>query len=275
VPLQNRVTPTGEIVCDPGRGLLMGNRGCLHGPDRRLGAARWRSKLWICCVLAWKAVRRDPMPPGRWTALFFLDEATALAAGHRPCAYCRRADFVAFAEGWRAAHGLAEGSGEPQGGAPVDRSEGSGEPQGGAPVDRSEGSGEPQGGAPVDRSEGSGEPQGGAPVDPGRPRASQIDARLHAERVDPRSRRQLTRPAVVGELPDGVMIRHGGTPGLLAGRGMLPWSFAGYQAPIALPPTTPVELLTPPATVATIAAGYRPLVHPSAAAVHALRVLRR
>ena len=94
MPLQNRVTPTGEIVADPGRGLLMGNRGCLHGPDRRLGVARWRSKLWICCVLDWKGVRRDPMPPGRWTALFFLDEATALAAGHRPCAYCRRADFV-------------------------------------------------------------------------------------------------------------------------------------------------------------------------------------
>jgi hypothetical protein len=242
VPLRNRVTPAGEIVCDPGRGLLMGNRGCLHGPDRRLGAARWRSKLWICCVLTWKDVRRDPMPPGRWTALFFLDEATALAAGHRPCAYCRRADFVAFAGAWRAAHG-AEGSGEPQGGAPVDRSEGSGEPQGGAPVDR--------------------------------PRAAQIDARLHAERVDPRSRRQLTRPAVVGELPDGVMIRHGGTPGLLAGGAMLPWSFAGYRAPVALPPATPVELLTPPATAATIAAGYRPLVHPSAAAGHGLRVLRR
>jgi len=212
--LQNRVTPTGEIVSDPGRGLLMGNRGCLHRPDRRLGAARWRSKLWICCELAWKDVRRDPMPPGRWTALFFLDEATALAAGHRPCGYCRRADFVAFAEGWRRAHGLGE-----------------------------------------------------------RARASQIDARLHAERVDPRSRRQLTRPALVGELPDGVMIRHGGAPGLLAGDGMLPWSFAGYQAPVALSPTTTVELLTPPATVATIAAGYRPLLHPSAAAGHSLRVL--
>jgi len=230
VPLQNRVTPTGEIVADPGRGLLMGNRGCLHGPDRRLGVARWRSKLWICCVLDWKGVRRDPMPSGRWTALFFLDEATALAAGHRPCAYCRRADFVAFAEAWRGAHGLAEGSGEPQGGAPVGRE---------------------------------------------RPRASHIDARLHAERVDPRSRRQVTRPAVAGELPDGVMIRAGGAPGLLAGGGMLPWTFAGYQAPVPLPPATPVELLTPPATVATIAAGYRPLLHPSAAAVHGLRVLRR
>ena len=80
MPLQNRVTPTGEIVADPARGTLMGNRGCLHTPDRRLGAARWRSKLWICCLLDFKGVRRDPMPPGRWTALFFLDEATAFAS---------------------------------------------------------------------------------------------------------------------------------------------------------------------------------------------------
>lgn len=207
VPLQNRVTPAGEIVSDPGRGLLMGNRGCLHGPDRELGVARWRSKLWICCVLAWKDVQRDPMPPGRWTALFFLDEATALAAGHRPCGYCRRPEFLSFAEAWRRAHGLAQ-----------------------------------------------------------RPRAGEMDARLHAERVDARSRRQLTRPALAGQLPGGVMIRYGGVPGLLASGRVLPWSSAGYLAPVAVPPATPVELLTPPATVAAIAAGYRPLLHPSAAA---------
>jgi hypothetical protein len=214
-PLQNRVTPTGEIVADPGRGLLMGNRGCLHGPDRRLGAARWRSKLWICCTLTWRGVRRDPMPPGRWTALFFLDEATALAAGHRPCGYCRRADFACFAERWRSAHGLEEP-----------------------------------------------------------PRAPQIDARLHTERIDANSRRQLTRPALAGELPDGVMVRYGGAPGLLTGDRVLPWSFSGYGGPIAIRPTTPVELLTPPATVATIAAGYRPLIHLSAAGAHSLRLLR-
>ena len=104
MPLQNRVTHTGEIVADPARGTLMGNRGCLHTPDRRLGAARWRSKLWICCLLDFKGVRRDPMPPGRWTALFFLDEATAFAAGHRPCAYCRRPAYTAFADAWRIAH---------------------------------------------------------------------------------------------------------------------------------------------------------------------------
>jgi hypothetical protein len=204
-PLQNRVTPTGEIVADPGRGLLMGNRGCLHDPDRRLGTARWRSKLWICCVLAWKGRRRDPMPPGRWTALFFLDEATALAAGHRPCAYCRRSDYLAFAEAWRRAHGLA-----------------------------------------------------------GRRSAAEIDARLHAERVNPRTRTQRTRPARVGDLPDGAMVRRGGAPGLLIAGNVLPWSFTGYGAPLTVPPATTVALLTPPATVAVLAAGYRPLLHPSA-----------
>src|SRR4029453_688384 len=107
-PLQNRVTPAGEIVSDPARGLLMGNRGCLHGPDRRLGVTRWRSKLWICCTLTWKDVQRDPMPPGRWTALFFLDEATAFAAGPRPCAYCRRADFLAYARAWGRATGMPD-----------------------------------------------------------------------------------------------------------------------------------------------------------------------
>jgi len=70
VPLQNRVLPTGEIIVDPARGLMMGNRGCLHGRGRELGVSRWRLKAWICCVLDWKDVRRDPMPPGRWTALF-------------------------------------------------------------------------------------------------------------------------------------------------------------------------------------------------------------
>jgi hypothetical protein len=106
MPLQNRVSPSGEIVADPSRGLMMGNRGCLHGPGRTLGVSRWRSKLWICCLLDFKGVQRDPMPPGRWTALFFLDEATALAAGHRPCAYCRRGDFLAFAEAWRGGRDL-------------------------------------------------------------------------------------------------------------------------------------------------------------------------
>ena len=105
-PLQNRVLPTGEIVAHPGRGLLMGNRGCIHNADRTLGVTRWRTKMWISCVLDWRGRTRDVMPPGRWTALFFLDEATALAAGHRPCGYCRRADHRWFGESWRIAKNL-------------------------------------------------------------------------------------------------------------------------------------------------------------------------
>ncbi|HEX2904586.1 MAG TPA: hypothetical protein VHO01_14120 [Jatrophihabitans sp.] len=106
-PLQNRVLPSGEIVADPARGTLMGNRGSIHRPDRTLGVTRWRSPMWISCVLEWGRIRRDVMPPGRWTALFFLDEATALSAGHRPCGYCRYDDHRAFGSAWMAAFGLA------------------------------------------------------------------------------------------------------------------------------------------------------------------------
>ena len=204
MPLRNRVTPTGEIVADPARGLMMGNRGCLHGQGRDLGVSRWRSKLWICCVLEWKGVRRDPMPPGRWTALFFLDEATALAAGHRPCAYCRRRDFLDFAQAWRTAHRLDH-----------------------------------------------------------RPRAGEMDSALHPERVD-RARRQVTHHEPAAGLPGGVMIRAGGDVGLLVGGRFRPWSFRGYGAPAPGSLPAVVEVLTPRPIVAAIAAGYRPLVHPSA-----------
>ncbi len=95
-------------MADPARGMLMGNRGSIHQLDRTLGVTRWRSKMWICCVLKWGDVRRDVMPPGRWTALFFLDEVTALAAGHRPCGYCRRLDHLAFAHAWQAAQGMSQ-----------------------------------------------------------------------------------------------------------------------------------------------------------------------
>ena len=93
MPLQNRVTPLGELVAVPERGLVYGNRGCLHddaGRIRRLQATR----RWIACRLEYRGWHRSPlMQPGRFTELFFLDEATAFAAGHRPCALCRRADY--------------------------------------------------------------------------------------------------------------------------------------------------------------------------------------
>lgn len=109
--LQNRVTPEGEIIADPSRGTLMGNRGCMHGPDRTLGPARWRTRAWIACRLAFRERRREVMAPGHYTELFFLDEATAYAAGHRPCAECRRAEYRAFAALWAARFGAAKASG--------------------------------------------------------------------------------------------------------------------------------------------------------------------
>ena len=99
--LQKRVTPEGEIIATPHRGLLMGNRGgAFHRPDRTLGHRRWHSRQWICCVLEFKGRRRAVMQPNRYTELFFLDEATALAAGHRPCFECRRRDAEHFAALW-------------------------------------------------------------------------------------------------------------------------------------------------------------------------------
>ena len=104
---QNRVTPRGEIVAHPARGTMMGNRGGrLHDADRRLGARRWASRAWICCEIAFRGRRRDVMGGG-YTELFFLDEAVALAAGHRPCAECRRAAFAAFRDAFAEAHGPA------------------------------------------------------------------------------------------------------------------------------------------------------------------------
>ncbi|MDX2158291.1 MAG: hypothetical protein SFW09_17465 [Hyphomicrobiaceae bacterium] len=106
MPLQNRVTPEGEIISTAARGMMMGNRGgALHDAHRRLGRRRWINRQWICCRLDFKGRRRQLMAPGRYTELFFLDEATALAAGHRPCFECRRQDALRFATLWATIHG--------------------------------------------------------------------------------------------------------------------------------------------------------------------------
>src|SRR3954469_21669439 len=98
VPLQNRVTPLGELVADPARGLVYGNRGCLHDAAGRIRRP-YQVKRWIACRLEFRGRRRRALlQPGKYTELFFLDEATAFAAGHRPCAECRRADYDRFRE---------------------------------------------------------------------------------------------------------------------------------------------------------------------------------
>ena len=97
MPLPNRVDPFGEIHAAPDRGLFMGNRGgCIHTPDQALKPRHWTSQRWIICVLDFKGRKRPLMQPGLYTELFFLDEATALAAGHRPCFECRRDAAKAF-----------------------------------------------------------------------------------------------------------------------------------------------------------------------------------
>ena len=90
MPFQNRVLSNGDIIAHQGRGLFMGNRGILHDEKQNLGRARWRHKAWVTCVLKHKDWHREIMQTGHYTELFFLDEAVALAAGHRPCALCRR-----------------------------------------------------------------------------------------------------------------------------------------------------------------------------------------
>ncbi len=102
--LQNRVTPLGDLVADPARGLVYGNRGCLHDAEGRV-RRRFGVKRWIACRLEFRGRRRCPLlQPGRYTELFFLDEVTALAAGHRPCAECRREDYDRLVAIWRDLH---------------------------------------------------------------------------------------------------------------------------------------------------------------------------
>lgn len=204
MPLRNRVLPTGEIVAHPGRGLFMGNRGCLHDGGGRIVRQQTSQRFWITCVLSFKGRRRALMQPGRYTELFFLDEAVALAAGHRPCAECRRADYDRFRDAWVLAHGGA------------------------------------------------------------RPSAPAMDAALSAARHLPDGG-QKTHRRPVRDLPDGVFVRtSGGAAALvLAGR-FHAVDPGGYGASVPADPETDLDVLTPAPTVAVLAAGYRPVLHPSA-----------
>src|ERR1700744_4620825 len=106
MPLQNRVLPTGEIVAIPERGMFTGNRGIIHDPaTKTLLRKRWSCPAWLICVLEFRGRRRQVMGGRSWTELFFLDEATGFAAGHRPCFFCRRDDANRFRAAWDAGNG--------------------------------------------------------------------------------------------------------------------------------------------------------------------------
>ncbi|MGZ5873734.1 MAG: hypothetical protein ACXWKP_16650 [Bradyrhizobium sp.] len=101
MPLQNRVTPSGDIIATPHRGMFTGNRGIIHDPQTKtLLTRRWTSRAWLTCVCEFRGRRREVMGGRSWTELFFLDEATAFAAGHRPCFFCRRDDVNRFRGAW-------------------------------------------------------------------------------------------------------------------------------------------------------------------------------
>ena len=189
LPLQNRVDPFGEIHAVPTRGTLMGNRGgCLHDNRRQLGRRRWISRHWIACVLVFKGRQRTIMTPGRYTELFFLDEATA----------------------WAYAFGLLQP-----------------------------------------------------------PRADAMDVRLHAERlVSTRTSVSSSRvhPAA---LPNGAMVtfptdESDRSAWLVQDGKLWRWSFAGYSLAMPVAAVKEAELITAPAIVAALAAGYRPHIHASA-----------
>jgi hypothetical protein len=200
-PLRNRVTPLGELVADPARGLVYGNRGCLHDETGRI-RRRYAGRRWIACRLRFKDWHRAPLlQPGRFTELFFLDEATAFAAGHRPCALCRREDYNAFVS----LVGM---------------------------------------------------------------RADEVDARLHEERLDPRTGGGRTYEGSLPDLPDATFVLRDGTPWLVLGDGLARWTAAGYAERVRRPRGSAL-VITPPTLVAVLRARWEPVVpllHPSARA---------
>lgn len=209
MPLQNRVDPFGQIHVASARGLFTGNRGSIHDPlTRTLLKRRWVTKAWIICDCDFRGRKRDVFGrntrsggPG-WTNLFFLDEVTALAAGHRPCFECRREKAKEFADCFGKAFGITK------------------------------------------------------------PKVADMDVRLHAERlaVTGHSFSKLSSDDL-DSLPDGVMIAVDGKPYALKSGGALAWSFAGYTNGLPLQELAGASLglITPPATVAVLKAGYRPI----------------
>jgi hypothetical protein len=205
MPLQNRVTPLGELIADPARGLVYGNRGCLHDDAGRIRRA-YAGKRWIACRLQFRGWHRWPlMRPGGFTELFFLDEATALAAGHRPCALCRREDYGQLVDMWR--HRPAD--------------------------------------------------------------ADAIDAYLHEERVDTRTRSRRLHAMAFDELPDGTFVIIEDAPHVLAGSSALRWTPGGYVDARRRPRRGTAVVVTPPSLVELLRLDRDPAVpflHPSARA---------
>ena len=209
MPRQNRVTPWGEIIAAPDRGMFMGNRGTLHDADGRLTSQRWTRKAWVTCQLSFKGRHRQVMAPGQYTELFFLDEATALATGHRPCASCRREDYSQFTKLWVEANARRLGLTKPS--------------------------------------------------------IADIDNALHQERFISGGWQDGWRPSLKA-LPNGtfVVLDDPNIAWLVWENELLEWSPGGYRRRMKRPTDQSVTVLTPRSIVATLAAGYVPVLHLSA-----------
>jgi hypothetical protein len=209
MPRRNRVDPWSDLHAVAPRGLFTGNRGCVVD-DHEQVVRHHGSSLWITCVTEFRGWRWPLARPRRWTPLFFLDDAVALAAGHRPCATCRRGDYIAYRDA-------------------------------------------------VTRATNAPSPLLGW----------QLNARLQAERH--RRGRGLVRAgdrmvwsAQYAELPDGaVVVAPDGSCQLLVEDRSLRFSFGGWVAATRRPVGGEATVLTPPTSVAALAHGYQPVLHPS------------
>jgi hypothetical protein len=200
MPLQNRIDPFGNLIVTPARGTLMGNRGGrLHDEQRKLGSRQWASKQWICCQLDFSNRHRDVWGDG-YTELFFLDEVTAFAAGHRPCFECRRKEAEHFATLF---YGVKQ-----------------------------------------------------------RATAAEMDAALHAERLNGKAKR--THRRAIDALPEGAMIAIDGQAFAVRGNCLLRWTTQGYGEAQTRPHRTQVDVLTPPSILKVLERGYAPRWHASA-----------
>ena len=203
-PKQNRVDPFGQLHAVEARGMWMGNRGVLHNETGKV-VAQWRLRRWIICKLSFKNRWRPVFAPRRYSELFFLDEATAFAAGHRPCAECRRERYNEFRAAWTAANSVGHDF----------------------------------------------------------LHAEEIDDQLHDERVLPNGKKRSYESTLL-DLPSGAFIERAGVAHLVWNGGLIPWTFAGYLAPVTKVSVNDyVRVLTPASIVATFNEGFIPEVHDS------------
>jgi len=213
MPRRNRVDPWGDLHAVDARGMFTGNRGCVVDDAERV-VRHHGSSLWIVCLLEFRGWRVPLARPRRWTPLFFLDDAVALAAGHRPCATCRRADHVVYRDAVGAAWGRSD-----------------------------------------------------------RVLAAELNERLQAERLRPgrgmqRAGDRMLWHADLTTLPDGTVIvdQHGDARLVVEDR-LLRFRFDGWTEPVPRPASGDADVLTPPTSVAALAHGFRPTLHPSAGAL--------